>query len=212
MKTTLCSATVVAVLCFVGFATQTMRAQSSRVQSAGTNVAVIDIARIIREYPPLQKAASETKRSVAALRKWTEDQKLKIRHEQMKLPDFKPNSLEYKQLEERLAKMAIDLKLEAARRQREILEHESNAYYDFCMRLREAVSRLAERERIGLVLRYNSSEIDPTVFRSVQDGILRQVVYQNGLDITPMIQQHLVQTNTVRRPDRTGPPGPVRQR
>ena len=209
MKTTLCSATVVAVLCFVGFATQTMRAQSSRGQATGTNVAVIDIARIIREYPPLQKAASETRRSAVTLRKWTEDQQLKIRHEQMKLTDFRPNSLEYKQSEEHLAKMAIDLKLEAARRQREILERESKAYYDFCMRIREAVSRLAERERIGLVLRYNSSEIDPTDFRSVQDGILRQVVYQNGLDITPMIQQYLVQTNTVRRPD---PPSPIRQR
>ena len=212
MKTAPCSATVVAVLCFVGFATQTMRAQPAQFRPAGTNVAVIDVAHIIREYPPLQKVASETRASALALRKWTEEQQLRMRNEQMRLTNFRPDSSEYKQIEENLANMAKDLRLEATRRQREILKHESKAHYDFCMRMREAVSRLAERERIGLVLRYNSAEIDPNEFRSVQDGLLRRVVYQNGLDITRMIQDQLVQTSTARRPDPTEPPIRVRQR
>jgi hypothetical protein len=166
----------------------------------------------MREYPPLQKAASETRSRAVALRKYTEEQELKIRHEQMKLRDFKPDSLEYKRLEENLAEMAKNLQLEVTRRKREIVEHESRAYYDFCMRIQEAVSRLAERERISLVLRYNSAEIDPAKFGSVQEGILRHVVYQKGLDITPMIQEYLVQTDVARRPDRNGPPISVRRR
>lgn len=212
MKATLCFATVVAVVCFIGFATQTMRAQPGNAQPYGTKVAVIDMSRIIREHPPLQRVASETRSSAVALRKWTEDQQHNLRREQMKLTEFRPDSSEYSKLEEQIADKAKDLKLEATRRQRELLERESRAHYDICMRIREAVARLAERERIGLVIRYNSAEIDPNEFRSVQEGLLRRVIYQDRLDITTVIQDYLVQADTARRPSPMGLQIPGRQR
>lgn len=212
MKATLCFATVVAVVCFVGFATQTMQAQPGNPQPYGTKVAVIDMSRIIREHPPLQQVKSEIRRAAAELRQWAEDEQGRIRHEQMRLQEFRPDSAEYKQLEERIAEMAKNLKLEVTRRQRVMLERESKAHYDVCMRTQDAVARLSERDRIRLVLRYNSAEIDPNEFRSVQEGLLRRVVYQDGLDITQTIQDYLVQADTVRRPGPAGPQIPVRQR
>jgi len=189
-----------------------MRAQPGNAQPYGTKVAVIDVARIIREHPPLQQVKSEIRRAAADLRQWSEDEQGRIRHEQMRLQEFRPDSAEYKQVEERIAEMAKNLKLEVTRRQRVMLERESRAHYDICMRIRDAAARLSERDRYGLVLRYNSADIDPNEFRSVQEGLLRRVVHQNGPDITQAIQDYLVQVDTARRPGQTGPQIPGRQR
>ena len=49
----------------------------------------------------------------------------------------------------------------------------------------EAVQYYAQQHNLGLVLRFNGDQIDPSRREAIFQGISKTVVHQNGIDITP---------------------------
>lgn len=201
MKTTLYFATLVAVLFSLGFVTQ-----STYGQTPGTRVAVIDIAYILKTYEPFKAQRDQSKKDRDDLRRWAATETEKIRAEMSKLQQYKTGSPEYKQTEERIAEMQLRLRLDGAKREKALIEKDTQAYYATYKQIERVVADFAFRNQIGLVLRFNREDIDPTNNDSIMRGINRLVIFQNRLDITDIVLENLPRVQVSDRRGDSGPP------
>jgi Skp family chaperone for outer membrane proteins len=204
VKTTLYSATLVAVLFSLGFATQ-----STYAQTAGTRVAVIDIPYILKSYPPFKAELEKSQKNLNDHRRWQGEENQKIRAEMGKLRQFKTGSPEYKAAEEGIAEMQLRLRLESAKREKAFVEAEAQAYYNTYKKIESVVADFAFRNQIGLVVRFNREEIDPANTRSIMSGVNRFVVFQNRLDITDLVLDALVRQTERLSNNNRGPSKPA---
>ncbi len=76
-------------------------------------------------------------------------------------------------------------------KRREFLEQEAKVYYGIYREIEDSVAVFAERNRIGLVLRYSGDEMKPDDRASVLQGVNRPVVFQRNLDITQHVLNQL---------------------
>ena len=112
-----------------------------------------------------------------------------ILEEANRLNQFQPGSAEYKQLEATLAKREADLQIEAGQKRKDVLDREASIYLETYREVVEKVTQIAEYNKIALVIRYDSSEIDAANRGSVIKGVNRNVVYNAGWDLTePVIK------------------------
>jgi Skp family chaperone for outer membrane proteins len=195
VRTSICLATAVAILLGSGFTTREVCGQS-----ASTNVVVIDIPYIFKNHVRFKAAIDDIKKDIDAYKQYITKQQAQIRAERERLQQFKPGTREYKEIEERIARMTMEAQLEGAKQQKAFMEREAQEYYKAYKEIQDAVAEFAGRNGISLVLRYNSEEIDPSKRESIMQGVNSMVVYQNGLNITPLILDRL---------NRGTPQGPI---
>lgn len=168
-------------------------------------VVVIDIPLIFKNHERFKAQIEDIKKDIDKYKDFVTDQQRKIRGEADKLNQYKPGTQEYKQIEEAVARMNMDLQLEGAKRQKEFMEQEAKVYYNTYREIEKVVEDFAARNGIQLVLRYSSEDMDATKRESIMQGINRIVVYQNRLDITTLILERL-NRGTQRQADRTANP------
>ena len=178
----LCSAAVAAVLLSLG-----LSANQAYGQAAPTSAAVIDIPYIFKNHIRFQQAINDIKKDIDAYQEVLKQEQQKIRVEAEKASQFKAGTQEYKQIEERVARMRVEGQLEAAKRQKDFMEREARAYFTAYKDVEAAVQEFAARNRVTLVLRYSGEDMDPTKRESIMQGINRFVVYQDRLNITEMV-------------------------
>lgn len=186
MRTSICLATAVAILLCSGSATRDVSGQTT-----GTNVVVIDIPYVFKNHVRFKAAIDDIKKDIDAYKKFVTDQQAQVRAERERLGQFKPGTREYKEIEERIARMSMEAQLKGAQQQKDFMEREAQEYYKTYGEVQAAVAEFASRNGIALVLRYNSQEIDPTKRESIMQGVNGMVVYQNGLNITELILDRL---------------------
>ncbi len=154
----------------------------------GTMVAVIDIPYIFKNHVRFKQSMDGFKNQVDEFEAWARNEQKKLTQIRDEIiAQYKPNTDQFKSEEERLAKLTSDLQIRMTVKKREFLENEAKVYYATYNEVIAAVSQFAERNRIGLVLRFNGDEIDPTDRGSVLQGVNRAVVYQRNLDISDLI-------------------------
>jgi hypothetical protein len=127
------------------------------------------------------------------------------------LQAYKPSSPEFKQLEEQLAKLSSELNVKMQLKRKEFLEQEAKVYFNVYNEVVERVATFSDRNRIGLVLRYNSDEMDAQDRGSVLQGVNRPVVFQRNLDITDIILQACNAGTTAPRSSTAVPAGGLSQ-
>jgi len=203
VRTTICTATVVAILLSLGLAAPQASAQT------GTNVAVIDIPYIFKNFTRFKQSIDDIKKDIDNYKQYVDEQQKKLRAEAEKLELYRPGTKEYKDVEESIARLKLEVQLESAKRQKEFMEREAQVYFNAYREVEAAVTDFAQRNRIGLVLRFSSEEMDPSQRDSIMQGINRIVVYQDRLDITNMILDLLNRgTPQVRQTQNSGPVAP----
>jgi len=126
------------------------------------------------------------------------------------LRELKTSSIEYRQLESRIANEEADLKVEMSLKRRDILLREAEIYYDAYQEVVQHVSEFAGRYNIGLVLAFDSTKIDSSKRESVLKGVNRVVVYQRQLNITTNILERLNSGVPPRNANRQGGPSTPR--
>jgi Skp family chaperone for outer membrane proteins len=185
VRTTICVATVVAVLFFPGFASSQASAQT------GTNVAVLDVPYIFKNFIRFKQSIDDIKKDIDDYKNIVNDQQRQLRDEAAKLELYKPGTKEYKDVEENVARMKMTFSLDSAKRQKDFMEREAQVYFTAYREVEKVVADFAQRNRIGLVLRYSAEEMDPSQRDSIMQGINRIVVYQDRLNITEMVLEQL---------------------
>ena len=216
MRSSLSYAAIVAVLCSLGFATRPAWSQTgaaapptSPPAASGSATAVIDIPYIFKNHARFKAQINDIKTDIDGYKEFVDAEQNKIRKEREKLDQFKPGTQEYKQVEENVARMGVELQLAGAKRQKDFMEREAMIYYNAYREVETAVSEFAARSGISLVLRYSAEPMDPTKKETIMQGINRIVVYQNRLDITQYIIDRL-NRNTPPAANNASPAGPAR--
>ena len=105
---------------------------------------------------------------------------------------YQPGTPEYKRIEADLTKKQADLQVQVNLQKKDFMEQEGKIYYAVSVEVEDAVKRLATKNNIALVLRFNGDQVDA----SNRDDILRNinkpiVFYDPRMDITPYILQDL---------------------
>ncbi|WP_146453957.1 OmpH family outer membrane protein [Rubripirellula tenax] len=161
-------------------------------QEAGHRVAVVDVAFIFKNHPGIkaQVAAVENDLKSYGGEMQKKQEELKAAAEQIK--SFKPGSTEYSQQEERVAGLESKLRLDMARKKKELADAEARIYFDNYQKIADGVKFLAQHYKINLVLRYNSENMDLEEGQSVIRGVMKNVVYHDDdLDMTKGVMQYL---------------------
>ncbi len=172
-------------------------------------IAVIDIKYILDKYTRLQadlKGWNAARENVA---KQLQAQAEDFGKEVEKLKQLKPSTKEYKAKEEELAKKDSDQKIQLQLREKEFAEKRAALYLAAYQDITAAVKVYSERNGISIVLQFNGAPVDQSNPQAVQAEVLKFVVYQNGIDITPIILDDLnrraAPAGGVAQPPRTNP-------
>ena len=155
-------------------------------------IVVLDLSKVFDSHPQFQAKIERIKQNVK-----TEEAKIQQQGEQLKaqverLQTLPSDSAEFKQLEVQVATAQARVQADMQLKRKGFLEEEAKVYYETYQEIKAAVKSFAESNRIGIVLRYSSEEIDQANRQSVLQGINQPIVYnQGGLDVTNYIIDRL---------------------
>jgi Skp family chaperone for outer membrane proteins len=157
----------------------------------GTSVAVIDISYVFKNFGRFNAQMADIKKDIEAYEGQLRDRQTKIAKDGEKLKEFNAGSPEYKRLEEQIASAQAELQVDMQLKRKQFLEAEARVYYNAYTEIVDQVAQFAERNGIGLVLRFTGEQIDPQKRETVLQGVNRAVVYQRHLNITDLILERL---------------------
>jgi len=153
----------------------------------GTNVAVIDIAYIFKNHARFNSQMKKLESEGEILRGWMQEREKALQAMKEELKNFKVGTADFEKKEEALANEGTQSQLELRRRQQELVQKEAAIYYDCYAELEKTVALCAQRNKIGIVLKFNRDPIKRDDRTSVMQGLARPVVYHYGLDISEFI-------------------------
>lgn len=174
-------------------------AQAPAQASAGTKIAIVDVAKILKDHPgikaQMEQIETELKNFDATYKAKSEE----LKSEYAVLKDLVPGSADYIKQEEKFAQLESRIKLDFQRRRKELMDAEAQIFHDNYQLIARMVTSIATTNRIGIVFRYNSEEMDLADKDSLIRGVMKNIVYHDaGLDMTPvvlkMLDNHFAQT------------------
>ena len=166
-------------------------------------IAAVDINYIFKNHPRFENMLKDLKKDADAIEANLKSKRLQIQNDAKKLQTYNVSSPEYKQLEERIARMQSELQVDAQLKKKEFLQRESKIYYEVYREIKAVVKNLADRYGFAMVVRFNSRPINADNPRDIQMGVLRPIVHvRHDINITQPVLQMLggVAKNTSRRP------------
>jgi Skp family chaperone for outer membrane proteins len=157
-------------------------------------VAVVDVARILKEHKGIQAQVQRVEQDLKDY-----DGQLAVKRDELKksvelLKTYAVGSPEYTAQEEKIADTDSRLRLEMTRKRKELVDAEAKIYYENYKLIADAVKRIAEFNKIDLVLRYNGEEMSLENQETVIRGVMKDIVYRNErIDMTAGVMQMLDQ-------------------
>lgn len=174
----------------VGLAVPTLPVTAQ--ESGGHRVAVVDVAKIFKEHPKIRAEVEKIENDLKSYDTQLQGRRDEYRQAVEKLKTFKAGTPDYTNLEEQIASMESRLRLDMARKQKELADAEAKIYYENYKKIAAAVAFLADYNKVNLVLRYNSEEMDLEQGESVVRGVMKNIVFHDkSLDMTPVVMQYL---------------------
>ena len=194
-------------VCAIGLATILAPAVSAKAQdTAPHRVAVVDVAYIFKNHPGIKAQVAKVEGDLKAYDAELKQKREEIKTTAAKLKTLTVGSPEYSQLEEQLAQMDSKLRLDMARKRKELADAEAKIYFENYKQIAAGVEFLAKHYKINLVLRYNSEEMDQNQGESVIRGVMKSIVYHDpSLDMTPGVMQYL--NKVIQTPEVAGAAG-----
>ncbi len=202
MKISLWLATLVAV---VTLALLPNRQQTSAQQPGGQapTVATVDIAYIFKNHLGFKAQIEQMKRDAEAAEDTLKKEQALLKQMVEKLKEFKPGTPDFKKLEEDITQRQANAQVSVSLQKKEFMERETKIHSTIYREIEDAVKYYADRTGIQLVLQFNGDPLDVNNRQSVAMNLNKLVVYQRGIDITPIILESLNRS----RGAATGAPG-----
>ncbi|MGL4513516.1 MAG: OmpH family outer membrane protein [Lacipirellulaceae bacterium] len=148
-------------------------------------VAVIDINYIFKNHQKFRTAMDGMKGDFTAVDTALKAKQEEIVRSEQQLQGLKAGSPDFEQLDNQLLQMKAALQVEVTQKRKELVEQEATIYFDTYVEVSKAIEYYAQRQGLGLVLRFNGDEADPHNRDSILRAINKAVHYQNQVDITP---------------------------
>ncbi len=165
---------------------------ASAQEAAPHRVAVVDVAYIFKNHQGIKAEVTRDEHDLKAYDAELKGKRdaLKAAHEELK--QYKAGSPEYSAQEEKVAGMESKLRLDMARKRKELADAEAKIYYENYQRIAEGVKFIAQHYKINLVLRYNSEDMNLEQGDTVIRGVMKNIVYHDeSLDMTKGVMQYL---------------------
>jgi len=183
-------ATVAAILFLSVSASATGSAQDS-----GHRIAVVDVAFIFKNHPGIKSQVAKVENDLQSYDTELNTKRQQLKNEAEKLKTFNPGSPDYSAQEEMVASLDSKLRLDMARKRKDLADAEARIYFENYQRIAAGVKFLANHYKINLVLRYNSEDMDVEKGDSVIRGVMKNIVYHDdALDMTKGVMQYLDKT------------------
>lgn len=154
---------------------------------ASQKVALVDVARVFKAHARFNASLEQMKKDAEMFQAMMRTEQEKLAAEAEVLKQIDPKSPEFKAKETEISKRLAELQVTQSQKGREISEKEARLYFDTYVEVTQQIANYADRNGIGLVMRFNSEPIDSTNRQSVIEGVNREVVYQVGRDITNQV-------------------------
>jgi Skp family chaperone for outer membrane proteins len=155
------------------------------------DIAVVDMVKIFEKHKGFQERTAEFQRAgkdaQAELQRMAEAGK-KLQ-EDLKL--FKPGSSDHSKLQKELAEKAAEIQKFQTEQTARFQKEQTEAIRDTYEQIVREIQRIAEARGLRLVLRFQEENLDTKFPQKVAETVNRQVLYQNGLDITEEVLQAL---------------------
>ncbi len=161
------------------------QAASPSANAAKFGIAVVDVNYIFKNYSQFKTAMEGIKSDIQQAEVKLKASREGIQAKEAQARDYKPNSPEFKQLDEDLARLKADFNIKAGRTRKDFQEREAKVYYQTYLQVSSTVEHYAKQNNIGLVLKFNGDQINPDRPEAILKAINKPVVAQNGIDITP---------------------------
>lgn len=164
-----------------------LRAQAPNPAGANAskyNVAVVDISYIFKHHERFKTTMDSMKKEMDGIEAELKADRAKIAQQEQQRNTFKQGTAEYKNLDEDIARQMAEFNLKMGRLRKDFLEREAKVYYQTYIEVVNAVTYYAQRQNIGLVLRFNGDPVDPNRREDVLREINKPVVVQDKIDIT----------------------------
>lgn len=175
-------------------APSTASGQATESTAKGHSIAVVDVAKIFKESPSIKSQVEAVENELKTFDATLGQRREELQQAMEQLQTFKPGSSDYTTQEERVANMESRLRLDMARKRKELSDAEAKIYYENYQEITAAVKTVANYNKINIVLRNNSEEMDLEKGDSVLRGVMRNIVYHDpALDMTPLVMQVLAQ-------------------
>ena len=161
------------------------------VLAQGTKVALVDISLIFQENKRFAATMEDMKKDIQKFEEYVKQRRQQLQAKSEGLKQFEVGTPDYRSREATLAKESADLQVDIGLKKKEIMDREARVYYEAYKEVVNHVRAIASRHNIGIVMRYNSSQIDQNDRGSVLAGVNRSIVYQNQLDVTQLVLQSI---------------------
>lgn len=164
-------------------------------EDTGHRIAVVDVAYIFKTHPGIKAQVEKVENDLKSYDGVLQQKREELKQAAEQLKTFKVGSAEYAAQEEQVAQMESKLRLDMARKRKELADAEAKIYYDNYKLIANGVKFLAGHYKINLVLRYNSEDMDLDQGDTVIRGVMKNIVYHDeSLDMTKGVMQYLDQT------------------
>lgn len=161
-------------------------------QEGGHRIAVVDVAFIFKNNEGIKAQVKEVEDSLKSFDDELQGKRNELKSAAEKLKTFQPGSSDYISQEERVASMESKLRLEMARKRKELADREAKIYFDNYQHIAAGVKALAQYHKVNIVLRYNSEEMDLEQGESVIRGVMKNIVYHDeAIDMTAGTMDYL---------------------
>lgn len=164
-------------------------ASAQQAQSNGGIVAVLDLALIFESDPThkqtIQKLESDAEQMKADFQNQQVALQNRAKEASANLKDDALNSMEVKLQQEN-----VSLQVQARQAQANLMKREAEAYYQTYNRVMQQVDKVCKDYNVSVVLRWDSTPIDPANPGTVIRGVQRSVVFAK-FDLTPVVARQM---------------------
>lgn len=187
MKSRILFTAIVASLAVVAVNAHPAAAQAPR-SSVGGDVAVIDVAYILKNHRRFEQAKNQLTTQFETAAKALEEEKKEILQMQQGLAKFNPGTPDYRRLDEQVTQRQADWNVKANKHRKEIQERQASILANVYVELTNVVKQYSMQNGIGVVIQFNGEPIDPNKTFDTAQAITRPLVYvAPNRDITPHI-------------------------
>jgi Skp family chaperone for outer membrane proteins len=196
VKKLIAGAVTVAVLATLFVASEPIHGQATTAAPAAAHkIGLIDMAEVFKEYEKFKTARealqAEIEKSEGVAKAMIDE--MKQINDQATTSDFKQDSPQYKELEQRMITKKSELEAYRASQQRDFLRKESEIYKQVYLETQDMVEKYAKYFKYTLVMRFNRQSVEDAANpQEVIQSMNRQVVYHEATDdITDAVLQQL---------------------
>ncbi|PHR97639.1 MAG: hypothetical protein COA78_27340 [Blastopirellula sp.] len=169
----------------------TLSTLAQPVAAQSVNIAVIDVYKVLKTQTLFKKQAEAIRLEMEQLKQTKTAALVAMDGMFKELQTYRIGSLEYKNLEKKLAEFKSAAEVKGALQQKELLGKDARLQFEIYTRIKKEVQEFSLQHSISLVIQYSSAPVNPNIPRSVQMGIANPVVFQNRVDITADILTRL---------------------